>query len=131
MGREEVGSPWSAVGSAEEEEAGCGRTWSLEKAWRTAARRNEKVASVPAAAEAEGLLGSLEAGVERLHVPEEAGGTGVLAATGRGWEAGGRSGLVGVEGSEQRGWSPAGEAGVPVCRVEVVEVRHLLCSPPF
>lgn len=132
MGQVEVGNLQSAVGWAEEEEAGCGRTWrvSREKVWRVVVKRNE-VMSVPVAAVVEGRLGLLEAGVARLHVVEEAGGTGVLAVVGQGWEAGGQSGLVGVEGLEQRDWSPAAEAGVPVCQVEVVEVQHLLCSPPF
>lgn len=125
MGQDEGGNLWSAVGSAEEEEAGCGRTWrvSREKVWRVVGKRNEKVEAV-----VEGRLGLLEVGVARLHVVEEAGGTGALAVTGQGWEAGGQSGLVGVEGLEQ---SPAEEAGVPVGQVEVVEVQQLLCSLPF
>lgn len=102
---------------------------SREKVWRVVVKRNE-VMSVPVAA-VEGRLVLLEAGVARLHVAEEAGGTGALAVIGQGWEAGGQSGLVGVEGLEQRDRSPAAEAGVPVCQVEVVEVQQLLCSPPF
>lgn len=104
---------------------------SHKKVWRMVVKRNEKVMSVLVAVVVEGRLGLMEVGVARLHVLEEAGGTGVLAVTGQGLEAGGQSGLVGVEGLEQRDWSPAEEAGVPVCQVEVAEVQQLLCSPPF
>lgn len=103
---------------------------SHEKAWRMVVKQNEKVMSVLVAVVVEGRLGLLEVGVARFHVMEAAGGKGVLAVVGLGWEAGGQSGLVGVEGSEQNDWSLEEEAGVPVCQAEVVEVQ-LLCSPPF
>lgn len=66
-----------------------------------------------------------EVAVAHLHVLEPFGGTGSLAVTGLGAEAGGQSVRVGVEALEQTDWSPGEEAEALVCQVEVVEVQQL------
>lgn len=85
--------------------------------------------SALAAAAAEGHLCLLEeVGVAHLHVLEVVGGTGPLAVTGQGWEAGGQSGLEEVEVVEKSDSIPAQEAEALVCQAEVVEAQKLECN---
>lgn len=124
-----MGDPWRDAGSAEGEEAGCGRKSKAghERTLWVAVRGSEKAQSVLAAAAAEDpLCLLLEVGVARLLVQEAGWRTGALEVTGLGREAGGQSVLAEVEGLEQR--SPAQEAEALVCQMEVAEARQLECN---
>lgn len=91
-----------------------------------AVRGSETVQSVLEAVAVEHHLCLLEeVGVARLHVLEVVGGTGPLAVTGLGEEAGGQSGFEKVEGLERSDQIPAQEAEALVCQVEVVEAQQL------